>query len=144
MPTLLDLAGIDVPESVEGMSMFGDAQRDWLYGEIGEDATATRMIVDGQYKLIYYPVGNHRQLFDVVNDPQEMNDLAGHTDYASILGQLTDVLIDQLYGGDEDWIQDGKLVGLENKPFTESPNRSLSSQRGGHFPPPPTIGIPQV
>lgn len=143
MPTLLDLAGIDVPETVEGMSMFGDKKREWMYGEIGDDPKATRMIFDGQYKLIYYPVGNHFQLFDVVNDPNEMKTLAGDSNYSEVLDRLTGLLITQLYGGDEDWVQDGKLVGLDNRPFIERPNRSLSSQRGGHFPPPPAIDIPQ-
>lgn len=144
MPTLLDLAGIEIPETVEGISMFGEEKRDWLYGEVGEDAKATRMIFDGQYKLIYYPVGNHSQLFDVINDPDEMNDLADDNEYSQILEHLTALLISQLYGGDEDWVQDGVLIGLENQPFIEQPNRSLSSQRGGHFPPPPVIGISQI
>lgn len=144
MPTLLDLAGIDVPETVEGISMFGEEQRDWMYGEIGEDATATRMIFDGQHKLIYYPVGNHFQLFDVTNDPNEVKNLAGNPTYTEIQDRLTGLLISQLYGGDEDWVQDNVLVGLENMPFKVHPNRSLSSQRGGHFPPPPAIGISQV
>lgn len=144
MPTLLDLAGIDIPETVDGISMFGQEKRDWLYGEVGEDATATRMIFDGQYKLIYYPVGNHSQLFDVINDPDEMNDLADDKNYAEILERLTALLMKQLYGGDEAWVQEGVLVGLENQPFIEQPNRSLSSQRGGHFPRPPEIGISQI
>ena len=83
------------------------------------------------------------QLFDVVNDPQENKNLAEVSDYAEILDRLTGLLIAQLYGGDEDWVQDGKLVGLDNMPYVERPNRSLSSQRGGHFPPPPAIGISQ-
>ena len=50
MPTLLDLAGIDIPETVEGISMVGEQRRDWFYGEVGEDDHATRMIRDGRYK----------------------------------------------------------------------------------------------
>ncbi len=46
MPTLLDLAGIPIPESVDGTSMVGDTQREFLYGECGEDAMATRMVRD--------------------------------------------------------------------------------------------------
>ena len=145
MPTLLDLAGIDVPETVEGMSMVGDDRRDWMYGEIGEgkDAKQTRMIFDRQYKLIYYPVGNVCQLFDVVDDPKEIKNLARDDQHADTLNRLTALLIGQLYGGDEAWVQGSELVGLPNQPFVERPNRSLSSQRGGHFPPPPAIDIPQ-
>ncbi len=144
MPTLLDLAGIDVPETVDGVSMFGEQHHDFIYGEVGEDATATRMIFDGQYKLIYYPVGNYCQLFDVTNDPQEMNNLIGDANFTEISDHLTKLLISQLYGGDEQWVQDNVLVGLESIPYEVSPNRSLSSQRGGHFPPPPTIGLSQI
>jgi arylsulfatase len=73
MPTLLDLCGIPIPETVEGLSMVGERRREWLYGEIGEDATATRMVHDGRSKLIYYPTGNCRQLFDVQEDPHELH-----------------------------------------------------------------------
>ena len=72
MPTLLDLAGVDIPDTVEGVSMVGAQRRDWFYGEVGEDNHATRMIHDGLYKLIYYPVGNCRQLFDLQSDPDEL------------------------------------------------------------------------
>ena len=38
MPTLLDLAGIDIPDTVEGLSMVGEERRSYLYGECGEGA----------------------------------------------------------------------------------------------------------
>jgi arylsulfatase len=144
MPTLLDLCGIPIPPTVEGMSMVGERRRDWLYGEIGEDASATRMVHDGRYKLIYYPVGNHRQLFDLQEDPQEMTDLAGSAAHAAVLERLTGVLIDQLYGGDERWARDGRLEGLPARRFTPGPNKGLSSQRGDHWPPPPKTDMPQI
>ena len=56
------LGGVDIPETVEGVSMVAEQKRDWFYGEVGEDNHATRMIHDGRYKLIYYPIGNCRQL----------------------------------------------------------------------------------
>jgi choline-sulfatase len=144
MPTLLDLAGIDIPETVEGLSMVGPQRRDWLYGEVGEDAHATRMIHAGRYKLIYYPVGNCRQLFDLENDPDELTNLAASPDYAEILAHLTGLLVGQLYGGDEAWIQDGQLAGLPNRSFVPGPNKGLSSQRGHHWPPPPRTDMPQI
>ena len=137
MPTLLDLANIPIPDSVEGISMFGEAQREWLYGEVGEDAHATRMIRDRQYKLIYYPVGNHRQLFDIDADPEEMRDLANEPAHAETLSRLTNLLIGELYGSDLAWLEDGKLIGRPNLAYEPRPNRSLSSQRGVHWPPPP-------
>ncbi|MEZ5394930.1 MAG: sulfatase-like hydrolase/transferase [Bryobacterales bacterium] len=42
MPTLLDLAGIEIPSSVEGLSMVGERKREYLYGEVGEGGQAMR------------------------------------------------------------------------------------------------------
>ena len=59
MPTLLHLAGIDIPDTVEGIPMVGDQKREWLYGEIGVGGSATRMVHEGRFKLIYYATGNY-------------------------------------------------------------------------------------
>lgn len=144
MPTLLDLAGVPIPETVEGMSMVGEQQRDWFYGEIDEGAHATRMIHDGRYKLIYYAAGNHRQLFDLQADPNELLNCAQDPAYAEPLERLTQELIRQLYGGDEAWVQDGTLVGLPDRAFAPGPNRGLTSQRGAHWPQPPATHMPQI
>jgi arylsulfatase A-like enzyme len=136
MPTLLDLAGLEIPESVEGISMVGEKQRDYLYGEVGEDFTAMRMIRQGDFKLIYYPTGNYLQLFNLQDDPHEMNDLSQSEAHAGIREELTQRLIGELYGGDEECVRDGKLCGTPEPPFTAMPNRGLSGQRGSHWPPP--------
>lgn len=137
MPTLLDLAGIPVPDSVDGISMVGDVRRETLYGEINEGQTALRMVHDGRFKLIYHAAGNHRQLFDLADDPHELRDLAPDPAHAADLERLTAVLIDNLYGGDEEWVRDGTLVGLPREAVIPRPNRGLSGQRGTHWPPPP-------
>ena len=137
MPTLLDLAGIEIPESVDGISMVGDARHDTLYGEIGEDASATRMIHDGRFKLIYYPVGNYTQLFDLQDDPREQRDLSDSVEHAQIRAKLTSSLINELYGGDGQWVSDQELIGLPGRAYVPQPNRGLSGQRGIHWPPPP-------
>ena len=144
MPTLLDLAGVPIPTTVEGRSMVGEQKRDWFYGEIDEGAHATRMIHDGRYKLVYYAAGNHRQLFDLQEDPDEMMDRVRDPGYAEPLARLTGLLISQLYGGDEAWVQNGELVGLPEREFIPGPNKGLTSQRGAHWPPPPASHMPQI
>jgi arylsulfatase len=144
MPTLLDLCGIEIPETVEGISMVGHKGRDWLYCEVGEDLHASRMVTDGRYKLIYYPVGNRSQLFDTIEDPSEMTDLSENPEHKAKLDQLSQVLISQLYGGDEAWAKDGAFVGAALKKFHPAGNRTLSAQRGSHWPPPPQMNIPQI
>lgn len=137
MPTLLDLAGIDIPDTVEGLSMVGDERREYLYGECAEDASATRMIHDGRHKLIYYPVGNAVQLFDLATDPDELHNRADAPGYAEVRERLTARLIDEMYGEDQTWVEEGQLVGLPSRTYTPSPRRGLSGQRGVHWPPPP-------
>jgi arylsulfatase A-like enzyme len=144
MPTLLDLCGLPIPDSVEGISMTAETCRDHVYGECGEDDFATRMVRDERYKLIYYPVGNHVQLFDMIDDPLEMTDLAREPSRAGTLSRLQDLLISKLYGGDLEWIRDGKLEGKPDRPFAWAPHRSLNSQRGDGWPPSPKVDIPQV
>ena len=144
MPTLLDLAGVERPGSVEGHSIVGDKKREWLYGEVGEGDHATRMIRKDSFKLIYYPAGNVCQLFDLQADPLELENLSGQPDYASILDDLSAILIGELYGGDERWVNGGRLEGLPARRFRPGPNRSLSSQRGHHWPPPPKTNMRQI
>ena len=144
MPTLLDLAGISIPSTVEGLSMVGKEKRASFYGEVGEDAFATRMVHDGRYKLIYYPVGNQRQLFDLNKDPNEGFDLSNDPTHRYQLEHLTKILVSQLYGTDLDWVIDGKLVGLIDQKFLPRPDKGLSSQRGDHFPPPPQTNMKQI
>ncbi len=144
MPTLLDLADIDIPDTVDGISMVGEERREWLYGEVDEGLRATRMLHDGRYKLIYYAVGNRRLLFDLQEDPNELVDLSESREHAEILGRLTDLLIGELYGEDEKWLQNGALVGLPNQSYKPGPNRGLTSQRGAHWPPPPASNMPQI
>ena len=147
MPTLLGLAGIAVPAGVEGRSVLTDPPRAWLYGELGDEVLAGRMVHEGRYKLIYYPAGNRTQLFDLATDPHELTDLGQAPDTSeagTARRRLQGVLMAQLYGDDRAWIRDGKLVGLPDADYRVGPNRGLSGQRGGHWPPPPRTDMQQV
>ena len=137
MPTLLDLAEIDVPKTVEGLSMIGSEKRDSLYGECGEGSTATRMIRNERHKLIYYPTGNRLQLFDLQEDPCEKIDLSESDQHKSTFHHLTTLLINELYDQDMQWVSKEKLIGLPELPHIPSSNKGLSGVRGIHFPPPP-------
>jgi arylsulfatase A-like enzyme len=133
MPTLLDLAGIDIPDQVDRLSLIRDARRPHLYGEHGEGQTAMRMLRAGAYKLIYYPVGNRSQLFNIDDDPRECDDLAASPQHAGDLERLEQLLIDELYGDDLEWVRDGELVGLPEPPYVPAPDRTMRNQRGLRF-----------
>ncbi len=117
MPTLLTLAGVPVPESVEGKSLTDESERDYSYGELWEDDRATRMIRTKDWKLIYYPVGNIFQLFNLKDDSEELDDVSDNPEYADVRADLTEKLISNLYGSDLEFIRDGKLVGLPQKKY---------------------------
>lgn len=137
MPTLLDLAQIPIPEGVEGLSMVGRHKREFFYGECREDDGASRMLHDGRYKLIWYPAGNHLQLFDLQNDPLEQVNLAAQAEHQARVLQLSSELIGHLNGDDLKWVRKGRLIGY---PFESGPyvaDRAMSGQRGLHFPQPP-------
>lgn len=112
MPTLLTLAGLKVPEWVEGRSLTEEWEREYSYGELWEDNRATRMIRTKEWKLIYYCNGNLFQLFHIKEDPDELHDLADDPKYQEIKAELTEKLIENLYGQDLALIKDGKLCGL--------------------------------
>lgn len=138
MPTLLDLCGIQVPQSCDGQSMVSSPPRDHLYGECNVGPTATRMVHDGRYKLIYYPAGNRFQLFDLQTDPHELLDLSNESEFSSKLDKLQGVLRQQMWGTDADWLDEaGNFRGLAEPDVAESGERGLFLQRGIHWPPPP-------
>lgn len=137
MPTLLELAGIRPPQTCDGLDMAGEARRETLYGEALEGAKATRMIHDGRHKLIWYPAGDVRQLFDLEDDPQELSDRAADPAKAGVLDELTQRLAGELYGEDAALVDGGRLRGREAPAYRPSPNRGLSGQRGLHYPQPP-------
>lgn len=137
MPTLLSLADLPVPASVDGLSMIGEATREVLFGECRENVLATRMAHDGRFKLIWYPAGNHVQLFDLENDSAETQNLAGADEFAQVQRKLEQALIDNAWGIDTDWIRDGTLQGFPAPEPARKGDRHFGGQRGVHYPPPP-------
>lgn len=133
MPTLLDLCDIEIPETVEGVALFGESENKSLYGEISEGRLAVRMIRDKDYKFIYYPNGNLKQLFDMKKDRLEKNNLADEAEYADVVARMEQMLIAELYNDDLEWIKDGKLVGCEYKKKQKF-DFGLYNQRGSHWP----------
>ncbi len=103
-PTLLDIAQLNIPASLEGKSLVPvlhkkvEKVRDHLFAAYRD---CQRMIRDRQYKLLYYPKIERYQLFDVLKDPWELHDLAGRPDYSAKQSQLQKELrIKQEFFGD--------------------------------------------
>jgi arylsulfatase A-like enzyme len=90
-PTLCGLAGLPVPETVEGKSLVpiiegrSKGVRDVIFGAYRD---VQRMVRTDRWKLIYYPKIDRTQLFDVKADPDELHDLSGSPNYSRTLAQL--------------------------------------------------------
>lgn len=97
-PTTAELAGIEIPATVQVKSFASllfnnkqDSLHDYIYGSYRH---YQRMVRSDDFKLIYYPVIGQTQLFDLKNDPDELNDLAADAKYHEQLVLLQDKLID--------------------------------------------------
>lgn len=85
--TTCDLAGIEIPESVDFPSLYLLLQDGKTGGEeyiFGYFRHLQRMIRSERYKLIVYPEGGQMQLFDLLSDPYETTNLANDNDYRQI------------------------------------------------------------
>lgn len=94
-PTLCDLAGLPVPQGLDGVSqkpVILDQQptcRKSIYLAYREVQRAVR---HGDWKLIRYPHINHNQLFNLQADPDEQHNLAGDPQHTETLDQMLGLL----------------------------------------------------
>jgi arylsulfatase A-like enzyme len=81
-----------MPEGIEGKSLLpfimGKATkvRDLCYTAY---QNSQRSVRDLRWKLIRYPQVNQTQLFDLKNDPHELNNLADKPEYAEKIAEMT-------------------------------------------------------
>lgn len=96
-PTTLELAGISKPDHVRFKSllplMAGTREKNYetIYGGYID---LQRMVRKDNFKLIYYPKIQKILLFDLKQDPYEMNDLSENRQYESKMNELKQELID--------------------------------------------------
>jgi len=90
-PTVCELAGLKIPSTVQGKSLVPvlDGRAEQLYPCVfGHFSNVQRMIRTDKWKLIHYPQIGRYQLFDLKNDPQEMENLAGRPCHAGVFAEL--------------------------------------------------------
>jgi arylsulfatase A-like enzyme len=91
-PTICALAGAEPPDGLAGQDVHplwedeGATIRDSVFLPFD---TTMRSVRDERWKLIVYPQINHRQLFDLRDDPHEMRDLADEPGQEARLAGLT-------------------------------------------------------
>jgi arylsulfatase len=95
LPTFCELAGVTVPDHVEGRSLVplwngaldssGPAEH-LIHGEIGDlpfvhNHRGCHYLTDGQRKYIWFSANGREQFFDIAADPHEQHDLATEANY---------------------------------------------------------------
>ena len=97
MATTLELAGIQKPEYIEFSSLLNlvkeDSPKSQYNAIYGCYTNAQRMIRKNGFKLIAYPKAKALLLYDLHNDPLEMNDLGNDPQYEGMKKELFNELL---------------------------------------------------
>lgn len=115
LPTCLDIAGIDIPEGLDGHTLLPQVQepdkrvRNIILGEIGIPGVRSLMVTDGIFKYIWYEQDGAELLFHIEEDPYEKYDLSQKSPEA--VNRWRNILIDILSKRENDRaVKNGKLV----------------------------------
>jgi len=128
-PTLAELAGIPMPEDIDGKSLLKV-----LNGTVKEIRSSlftayrhtVRAVRDREWKLIRYPERDYTQLFNLSTDPYEMENLASDKQYGKKKDELMALLKDwQKDSGDTAALTAVKILPLAYDPdsLTRKPDQ---------------------
>lgn len=102
LPTLLDVAGLDIPANIQGKSLVPLVEnkapewREYIFTELGANPKSGVVGVRSKdFKYVrFMTAGNveYEQLFDMNNDPWEMKNLAKDAKYQEIIKKMRDVM----------------------------------------------------
>ncbi|MDI2036290.1 arylsulfatase [Paenarthrobacter nitroguajacolicus] len=117
MPTLLDLAGLPIPDSVDGESLARlvrgentEAVRDVLHGEHVYWGQNLHWLTDGHHKYIWGSGEGTEELFNLDADPQERYNLAEAPDCLGELLTWRQRMVETLRDREEGYVIDGALT----------------------------------
>lgn len=110
MPTLLELAGAPIPDTVDGSSLLGPVDRSWLHGEHALGRDSMHFIVTRTDKFIWYSQTGEELYFDLERDPHETHNAVRDPDRARRVDQLRSWLVQALAGREEGYTDRARLI----------------------------------
>lgn len=140
VPTILEVSGIPVPKLLEGKSLYGAFENpkvkindkifmEFTRYEVDHDGFGgyqpLRAVFDGRYKLTINLMTSD-ELYDLYNDPEEMNNLINIEEYSNIRDRLHDEILN--------WMNDTRdpFRGYywENRPWRKKSSKATWSYTG--------------
>lgn len=118
MPTVLEAAGVQIPDSVEGISLWNTALkesgtpevREYLHGEHTLGEASSHWIITRDEKYIWYSQTGEEQYFWIAEDPEELHNLIGSETAKERVEALRGLLIQELQDREEGFVREGRLV----------------------------------
>ncbi|MCT4542225.1 MAG: arylsulfatase [Vallitalea sp.] len=116
MPSLLDIAGIEIPDVINGKSVLElinsvDVKwRDYIHGEHSFGEYSNQFIVTNKDKYIWYTQTGEEQYFNLLDDPNEMHNNINNHEYKDRINELRNILIKELEEREEGYSDGEKLI----------------------------------
>jgi len=126
MPSLLDAAGLEIPSSVDGVSLLKAMEgpvenwRKYIHGEhcrCYSEEQEMQYVTDGKRKFVWLPRIGVEQFFDLEKDPGELKNMADVPAYRDEIELWRGYLVSELEKRESSWTKNGELVKPQNEPL---------------------------